>query len=54
MLNDDIEYLNRRANEELEAAAKASNPIAAQVHREMSDRFRARVDEIQTTRPSVE
>ena len=54
MINDDVDYLTRRADEELAAAAKASNPVAAQVHREMAERFRARAAEVQLFRPPIQ
>lgn len=46
MPEKDFDYLSRRADEELAAAAKAGNTIAAGVHRELADRFRLRAQEL--------
>lgn len=53
MLEKDFDYLSRRADEESAAAAKASSPVAASVHREMADRFRLLAEELKSPRPGI-
>jgi hypothetical protein len=45
MSESEFDYFNRRADEELVAAVKATSVAAAQVHREMSARFRNQANE---------
>jgi hypothetical protein len=51
MLENESDYFSRRADEELAAAAIAINAVAADVHREMAERFRVRAEALKTPQP---
>jgi hypothetical protein len=46
MREDDFTYYNRRANEELTAAANAEDVLSARLHRKLADLMRSRADKI--------
>ncbi|MEA3067709.1 MAG: hypothetical protein QOK41_1116 [Sphingomonadales bacterium] len=49
MPKDDFAYYDRRAAEELVAAAKARSVYAARIHRDLADLLRVRAQELRTT-----
>jgi TolB-like protein len=50
MPEDEFAYYDRRAAEELVAAAKARSVYAARIHRDLADLFRVRAQELRTTK----
>ena len=46
MTSRDIDYYARRAQQERDSAERTEDRIAKRVHREMAERYAARLDEI--------
>ncbi|WP_157073737.1 hypothetical protein [Sphingomonas soli] len=46
MTSHDLDYFARRAQQERDSAERTEDSIAKRVHREMADRYAARLNEI--------
>lgn len=51
MTHKDIDYYQRRAEQERDSAARTEDTIARRVHQEMAERYSARVSEMATILP---
>ena len=53
MAENEIDYLHRRAAEELAAADECADPAAAQIHRSLAALYSSKIDELVRARGIV-